>query len=66
MYVAGNYYRGSHKKPQFGLHETSPTGAWGKLEQAAPYLGAAAGFGKTVYENWNVIRPIVAGAAALI
>ena len=38
----------------------------GKLEQAAPYLGAAAGIAKTAYDNWNVIRPIVAGAAALL
>ena len=66
MYVAGNYYRGNYKKPQFGLHEHSPAGAWGKLEQAAPYLGAAAGIAKTAYENWNDTRPIVAGAAALI
>ena len=66
MYVAGNYYRGTYKNPQSGLRETSPAGAWGNLEQVAPYLGAAGGFAKTVYDNWNVIRPIVAGAAALI
>ena len=53
MYVAGNYYRGNYKKPQWGLHERSPVGPWGKLEHAAPYLGAAAGFAKTVYDNWN-------------
>ena len=66
MYVAGNYYRGTYKKLQFGPHETSPAGPMGKLEQAAPYLGAAAGIAKTVDDNWNVIRPIVAGAAALL
>ena len=66
MYVAGNYYRGNYKKPQWGLRQTSPVGPWGKLEQAAPYLGAAGGFTKTVYDNWNVLRPIVAGAAAVL
>mgnify|MGYP006241408381 CR=1 FL=1 len=66
MYVAGNYYRGNYKKPQWGLQEPSPAGAWGKLEQAAPYLGAAGGFAKTVYDNWDVLRPIVAGARSVL
>ena len=49
MYVAQNYYRGNYKKPQWGLQEHSPVGGYGsKLEQAAPYIGAAAGFAKTI------------------
>ena len=66
MYVAGNYYRGSYKKPTWRLEQSSPVGAWDKAQQAAPYLGAAGGFAKTIYENWNVLRPIVAGAAAIL
>ena len=66
MYVAQNYYRGTYKKPQWGLEQNSPVGGFGsKLEQTAPYLGYAAGFAKTIYDNWNIIRPVVAGVAAL-
>ena len=67
MYVAQNYYRGNYKKPQWGLEHHSPAGGFGsKLEQAAPYIGAAGGFAKTIYDNWSVIRPVVAGAAAMM
>ncbi len=66
MYVAGNYYRGAYKKPQWGLEHPAPAGAWGKAKELAPTLGAVAGAGKTIYDNWSAIRPIVAGAAALV
>ena len=66
MYVEDNYYRGSYKKPTCGLEQTSPVGMWGKAEQAAPYIGAAGGFAKTIYDNWAVLRPIVAGVGAVL
>ena len=65
MYVAQNYYRGSYKKPQWGLEQTAPVGAWGKANEWAPVLGAAAGVGKTIYENWNTIRPFIQGVAEM-
>ena len=58
MYVAGNYYRGSYKKPHWGLHEASPVGAWGKLEAASPYLGAAAGVGKKQFTRTGMLSDL--------
>ncbi len=67
MYVAGNYYTAEHTKSTLGTRENHPvSGPWQKGKEWAPTIGTMIGFGAKFYENWNTIRPFIAGVQGLV
>ena len=59
MYVAGQWYRGSYKKPQMGQGQMPHGGPWEKAQGFARVAGQATGFGSQIYSNWEHIAPFV-------